>query len=94
MNIFEIDMEGLGCQFITGGDEDNADESADSSLHHEDDHKRNSTSESEDEDVIPPTPPFPLAKRNRANQYVESVGNTTSKVFFMEKHLIVSYNNH
>jgi hypothetical protein len=22
------------------------------------------------------------------------VGNTTSKVFFMEKHLIVSYNNH
>ncbi|EFX72018.1 hypothetical protein DAPPUDRAFT_326581 [Daphnia pulex] len=73
MNIFEIDMEGLGCQFITGGDEDNADESADSSLHHEDDQKRNSTSKSEDEDVISPTPPFPLAKRKRANQYVKSV---------------------
>ncbi len=61
----------------------------------EDDQKRNSTSESEDEDVIPPTPPFPLAKRKRANQYVTSVVNTKSKVFFfMEKHLIVSYNNH
>jgi hypothetical protein len=67
MNIFDKDMEGLSGQFITGGDEDNPDESADSSLHHEVDRKGNSTSESEDEDVIPTTPPFHLAKRKRAN---------------------------
>lgn len=81
MDISVKDMEGLGCQLITGGDEDKPDESADSSLYHEYDEKGNSTSESEDEDVIPPTPPPPLAKRRRANQCVKSVGNTTSKVF-------------
>ncbi len=46
MNILDADMEGLGCQFITGGDEDKSHNSADNSLHI-DDEKENLTSESE-----------------------------------------------
>ncbi|KZS09749.1 Uncharacterized protein APZ42_025934 [Daphnia magna] len=68
----------LGCQFITGGDEEKCDVSDDCSLH-VDDQKENSFPDSEDEDVIPPTPPLPPAKRKRDNQCDKSVSKTVSK---------------
>jgi hypothetical protein len=84
MDILDKDMEGLDFKLITGGNEDKSDESADSSLYHEDDEQGifSSESEDEDEDVIPPTPP--PAKRKRRNQSVKSLGSTKSKVFLFD----------